>query len=153
MNSLDLYLAALVNPCFPALNWQGPFPFRLVTNHWELWEWLTDWQTRQWMYMGPIKYNIVFWKNMSRNFKSWGDFESAFWCAKGDYSVRRGNRSLLSDGTEAEGSLHAHDEKGKSQIQWVGNRCNSWKRARCILASQKKSSDLVSTFLDRVRIY
>ena len=30
MNSPELYLAALFNPCFPTLNWQGRFPFRLV---------------------------------------------------------------------------------------------------------------------------
>ena len=30
MNSPELYLAALFNPCFPALNWQGRFLFHLV---------------------------------------------------------------------------------------------------------------------------
>ena len=30
MNSPELYLAALFNPCFPTLNWQGRLPFHLV---------------------------------------------------------------------------------------------------------------------------
>ena len=30
MNSPELYLAAVFNPCFPTLNWQGGFPFHLV---------------------------------------------------------------------------------------------------------------------------
>ena len=46
MNSLELYLAALFNPCFPTLNWQGHFPFRLVTKYWEPWNWQSEWLTK-----------------------------------------------------------------------------------------------------------
>ena len=46
MNSPELYLAPLFNPCFSTLNWQGRFPFRLVTKDWELWHRVTDGLTK-----------------------------------------------------------------------------------------------------------
>ena len=68
---------------------------------------------------GTDKNNIVFLEELVKEFEVLRDFQSAFWCAKGDYSVRRGNRSLLSDGTEAEGSLHTDDEKEMCAIAKV----------------------------------